>query len=161
MRTEIVRDARAIFATNYGDVEEYKGCVYWAEAFNQAARRHGHDPILQAGTAMFQFQPDDGASVTHFSYMFDQTEALKRLQQGLWPEMHAWNYLRDTKEIVDLSLKYQPEQALRLGGFVWQPEFAVPDYLWTQPEALTDRTIYRAELVACMLALKFINEEKK
>jgi hypothetical protein len=115
--------------------------------------------MLQAGTGMFKFRADEGVSDTHFSYVFDQTAALGRLAQGLWPEMHAWNYIPATGEIVDLSLKYQPEQARRLCGFVWESEFVLPDYLWTLPENLSDKTIYRADLTACVLALKFLKKE--
>jgi hypothetical protein len=156
MRDKIITEARSIYAKDYGDVPEHKGCVYWAEAFNQAAAQRGLKAILQAGTAQFQFRADDGVSATHFSYMFDQQAAIERLSKGLWPEMHAWNYIPSTGEIVDLSLKYQPEQARRLCGFEWQPEFALPDYLWMLPEHLTEKMIYRADLPACMLALKFI-----
>lgn len=158
----VVDGARMIYAHEYGDVPEHKGCLYLAEAFNRAAAQRGLKAILQAGTAMFQFRADDGVGNTHFSYVFDQQAAMKRLTQGLWPEMHAWNYIPSTGEIVDLSTKHQREQARLLCGFVWQPEFALPGYLWTLPEQLQGSTmIYRADLVACMLALKFLEKEGK
>lgn len=156
----IISEAKQIYAAKYAaKIPEHGGCLFWAASFNKAAANNGLDAIIQAGSAQFQFQADDGVCNTHFAYMFDKTEAIKWMQKGILPEMHVWSYLRTTKEIVDLSLKYQAAQAKKLCGYDWDPKFALPDYIWASPDELKDeRIIYRADMAACMLALAYLKD---
>ncbi len=129
-KDEIVEHAKTIYVREYYDVPEHQGCVYWAQAFEQAAKQAGLNAVIHGGSAMFQFRDDDGKSITHHSYMFDPVEAMERIRKGLLPEMHGWNYLPDTKEIVDLTTRFQKRQAGDLLGYEWQPKYALPDYFW-------------------------------
>jgi hypothetical protein len=117
---------------------------------------HGLRAILQAGSAQFQFREDDGKSATHFSYMFDKGEAQKRLSAGIWPEMHVWSGLPETGEIVDLSVKYQPQQAIELAGLVWTPGFVMPDYFWDNATQ-DNRFRYHVDMAATLLAASFVS----
>lgn len=156
-KDEIVTLAREIYAKKYHDVEPWKGCVYWAAAFDQAAKNFGiDDTLIQAGSAQFQFRKDNGSHNTHFSYMYDQAEAMYRLKQGLLPEVHVWNAVRSFDwagewQVVDLTTRYQAKQAKDLQGLIWEPDFTLPDYYWGQPDS--ERMIYRADASAtlCML----------
>lgn len=151
-KDKIIQATREIYAKKYYDCKPAQGCVYWAAAFQEAARMFGRDDVLiQAGSANFQFQADDGVSPTHFSYEFDPVEATCRISRGLLPEIHCWNALRDTQEIVDVTLRYQPEQARLMLGYEWQKEFALPDYFWGRPDSR--RIMYRADATATLYAL--------
>jgi hypothetical protein len=156
----VIHEARLIYAHKYGEHEPAKGCFYWALAFYEAARQRGVDVLIQAGSAQFQFRADtDGVSDTHFSYMFDPTESAVRLSRGLWPEIHVWNAIRATGEIVDLSTRFQAQQAKELCGFEWEKEFALPSYYWGKPS--DDRIIYRADAKAIMFVLAHISSSVK
>jgi hypothetical protein len=157
LKEKIIEQARAIYARKYADCDPAKGCLYWAAAFQEAARQNNIDALIQAGSAQFQFRADsDGVSDTHFSYMFDPTEAAMRLGRGLWPEIHVWNAIRATGELVDLSTGYQAEQAKNLCGFVWEKEFALPSYYWDKPS--DQRIIYRADMKATILCLAMLKQ---
>lgn len=166
-RDEIVKLAREIYAKRYYDVEPWKGCLYWAYAFEKAARKYGvfhRDVLIQAGSAQFQFRADDGVHDTHFSYMYDPSTAIQRVRAGLLPEMHVWNAVRSDEkgewEYVDLTTRYQAQQAKLLQGFDWEPEFALPDYYWGRPQG--NRLIYRADANATMcVAMQMLMERKR
>jgi hypothetical protein len=160
MKREIIEDACRIYARRYAHrIPEHKGCLFWAAAFNQAARNAGIEAVLQAGTANFQFQKDDGVSPTHFSYEFEVEPAMRRFQEGLLPEMHAWSWIKATNEIVDLTTGFQPQQAKEGCGFDWDPNFRLPRWLWMRVERIRQchpRVIYRADKVAIMIALAYL-----
>lgn len=159
-KSAIVDQARAIYQQRYGDKLPQRACLYWALAFNEAARLSGIRAILQAGTAQFQFCDDEGSNITHFSYMFDKVEATKRLSQNLWPEIHVWSGIPATGEIVDLSVRYQSQQALELAGLVWHFNYGMPDYLW-QNTCDSKRFRYLPDRCATLLALSFTPEVRE
>jgi hypothetical protein len=158
-RYAIVEDARRIYARRYAHrIPEHKGCLFWAASFNEAARNVGIDALLQAGSASFQFQIDDGECNTHFSYEFEAEPAMLRFMNGELPEMHVWSAIKATNEIVDLSVKFQPAQAKAI-GFDWEPRFQPPPWLWVGYEWLQQaggRYIYRADMLACKIALSYL-----
>ena len=126
IKVVVVSEARDIYQRRYSDKPKQRSCLYWAAAFNEAAKRHGLDALLQAGSAQFQFCHDTGENTTHFSYMFSKKSAYFMLANGIWPEMHVWSGLPDSGEIVDLSVSYQPQQARELAGLIWTPEYRMP-----------------------------------
>jgi hypothetical protein len=152
-KKSVIHGAQLIYAHQYSDIEPAKGCLYWAGAFNKSATAHGLDCLIQVGSAQFQYRADtDGVSNTHFSYMYDPVEAAVRISKGLPPELHAWNVIRDTREIVDLTTGFQAEQARRMLGYEWEKEFALPEYFWGKPEGT--RMIYIAHPTATMFGLQ-------
>lgn len=155
-KSEIVMEAHSIFRVDHPDKPRHKACLQWAESFSKAAANHGLRAIIQAGTAQFQFCEDTGANITHFSYVFNRIRALERLVKGLWPEMHVWNGIPETGEIVDLSVRYQPQQARELANLVWTPEFAVPNYFWDRA-VNNKRFLYAVDQCATVLALDCID----
>jgi len=154
-KDKIVAAAREIYAQRYGEIDAEKGCLYWASAFDRAASGLGLQSLIQAGSVQFQFRDDDGISVTHFSYMFDTGAAMTRIAQGLPPEIHVWNALRDTGEIIDLTTGFQAAQARRLIGETWDAKYALPDYYWGKPS--DDRMIYTPHATATLYALQKLN----
>jgi hypothetical protein len=164
-RYAIVNDARRIYARRYASrIAEHKGCLFWAASFNEAARAVGIDALLQAGSASFQFQHDDGVSPTHFTYEFEAAPAMLRFQNGELPEMHVWSAIKDTNEIVDLSTKFQAQQAKETQGFDWEPRFQMGPWLWVGVEWLrqcNSRYIYRADALATMMSLAFLDNFKQ
>jgi hypothetical protein len=156
MKTTVIQHARGIYTARYSHISQQHGCLFWAASFNEAASHYGLDCILQAGTASWQFRSDDGTSATHFTYEFETEPAMRRFKEGRLPEMHVWSYIRTTREIVDLTTRFQPDQARTLQGFVWEPEFLPPDFLWCSPSSLNGRLIYRANLLACLMSVEFL-----
>lgn len=153
----VVARAREIYAAKHAGRLEQRACLYWATSFNEAANEHGLRAIIQAGSAQFQFRDDDGESITHFSYMFDKEAAAKRLAQGLFPEIHVWSGIPETGEIVDLSVRYQPMQALELANLIWTPEYKMPDYFWRY--GVTDgRFRYMVDMHATLLAMRTLGQ---
>lgn len=150
-KEQIIQDARAIYAREYYDVPEHQGCVYWAQAFEQAARRAGLNAVIHGGSALFQFRDDNGKDITHMSYMFDPVIAMKRIVAGLLPEMHGWNFLPDSGEIVDLTTRFQARQCRDLLGLEWSEKYALPDYYWAKP-ARDMRIVYQSHPMATMIA---------
>ncbi len=146
----IIKQARAIYKREYYDVPEHQGCVYWAQAFQQAARGAGLKCEIHGGSALFQFRADDGKNITHHSYMFDPQEAMARIRKGMLPEMHGWNYLPDTGEVVDVTTRFQARQADDLLGFKWEPEYALPEYFWGKPRTM--RILYHPHPIATVVA---------
>jgi hypothetical protein len=154
-KEKLVTAARVIYNRRHDRIRPEMGCLYWARSFNEAAIRAGLDCLIQVGSAQFQYRADtDGVSSTHFSYMFDPVEASVRIHQGLPPEMHAWNVLRKTWEVVDLTTGFQAQQAQRLLGYEWEKEFALPEYFWGKPDG--ERMIYRAHPAATIYGLKML-----
>jgi hypothetical protein len=161
----LVERARILYALWYGgEIDECKGCLFWADAFNAAAQEQGLDTLVQAGSAMFQFRSDDGKRDTHFSYMFEPERGLFAFRAGQLPEMHVWSWIRQTNEIVDLTTRYQAKQADEMLGYYWEPDFKLPDYLWMPVEKLPEfkgRFIYRADATATMFALTYLRDWEK
>ncbi len=155
----IIDRAKSIYGQEYYDVPEHQGCVYWAQAFQQAAREAGLKCEIHGGSALFQFRSDDGKNITHMSYMFEPREALVRVRAGLLPEMHAWNYLPDTGEIVDVTTRFQERQAGDLLGYKWEPEYALPSYFWGKPR--NDRILYLPYAMATAIARQAITTKSK
>lgn len=90
--------------------------------------------------------------------MWTPDEAPSRIAvaNGLLPEMHVWAAIPFTKEIVDMSTKFWPEQAQRLGGFDW-PGTVPPDFFWgTAAELQSTKAFYRADADAIKHTLKVI-----
>jgi len=159
-RHAIVTDAHRIYARRYAHrIPIHKGCLFLAASFNEAARNAGIDALLQAGTASFQFQMDDGVSPTHFTYEFEAAPAMLRFQNGELPEMHVWSAIKATRELVDLSTKFQAQQAKECQGFDWEPRFQLKPWLWVGVDWLRQcnlRYIYKADALATMMALAFL-----
>jgi hypothetical protein len=160
-RNAVVSTARLLYGHRYGNIDPKQGCLYWAAAFAETAiERYDMKCLILAGSAQFQFRTDtDGVSNTHFSYMFSHEEAQARLDQGLSPEMHVWNYLPDTDDTVDLTTAYQVEQARRMCGFKWEKQLALPDYFWGKPDG--QRYVYRADIAATVFALQWLKERNR
>jgi hypothetical protein len=160
MKREIVEDACRIYARRYAArIPEQRGCLFWAAAFNEAARNAGIEAVLQAGTANFQFQMDDGVNPTHFSYEFEDEPAMRNFLEGVLPEMHVWSWIKATNEIVDLSTGFQWQMAKETLGFDWNPNLSLPRWLWMRVERLqqcSPRVIYKANALAIMIALAYL-----
>jgi hypothetical protein len=161
---QLVDHARLLYSLWYSEIPESKGCLFWAAAFNAAAKEQGLDTLIQAGSAQFQFRSDDGKRDTHFSYMFEPAAGMMKFRAGELPEMHVWSWIRQTNEIVDLSLGYQPSQARELAGYEWEREFYPPSYLWVPVEKLQNfegRYIYKPDMMATMFALCYLHDHRE
>jgi len=134
-------DREKIVADIVKKMDQYKGsnlaaaCLYWGAATVNCLIDEGEYACLQAGTAYWpRAIKDDGISPTHFGYEFD-IESLQtqlRFAQGLLPEMHVWAGLPARGEIVDLTLRFQPEQCERMLKHKWESPHL--DYFWGTAE---------------------------
>ena len=70
-----------------------------------------------------------------------------------------WNAIRSTGDIVDLTTRYQAEQAWNLQGFEWQQQYALPDYYWGKHEGT--RLVYIPDACATFFALEKVHKIRK
>lgn len=144
------------------EIPEEGACLYLAYFGALELAGIGFRPLLQAGSAGWpRVRPegDDGAVMTHFSYVWAPEEEKSRRARasGLMPEMHVWIGLPDTEEIVDFSTGLFPVQAKKLMGYDWPEDLLPPDYFWGGPEAL-GRAYYSPNMSAIRCALGYIHD---
>lgn len=141
-REALARAVRADFEARYtGRIEA--ACFYWALEAALALHRTGRRVCVQAGSLQWpSLAEDDGVSPTHFAYMWepDSETTLVRVAAGQMPEVHCWVALPDDGELVDLSTKYLPAQAARLGVPWTAPP--PPDYLWATAAEVPEGVLY-------------------
>lgn len=146
----------------YGDERGNTGmsCLYWMQCGMIELQLFGIRSLPMAGSASFEFQPDDG-KMSHFSFIWngDPNAEMRRSVVPTagaipLPEMHCWIYLPDSGEVVDFSTGYIPTLAKAM-GFEWKATLP-PPYIWARPESISPRTIYTPEVDAIKLAVKMI-----
>lgn len=142
-------------------------CLYWMHVTCAVLSKAGIGCVPCAGSASFLIVPpelDDGVSPTHFSFMWETPPGgvmrtladsiAKGKQVTALPEMHCWNYLPATQEIVDFSAGTIPAMAERM-GFKWQTP-KLPPFLWRRPTSLLPAAIYTPNRDAAQLAMRII-----
>jgi hypothetical protein len=145
LKDRIVKEARAWVARHHPMALTTPGrCVYDAAAVIACAREHGVTLCVQAGSALWPHkrpEEDDGVSPSHFGYVWDPQavgvvsrvqecrHALRNGGTAILPEIHVWAGDVRTQELVDLTTRYWPEQAMRVAQLEWTAP-APPDYLW-------------------------------
>lgn len=141
----------------YPKAKHHRICLIWAFETMVKLRQNGVDALIQAGTAMWPFKnkdQDDGISNTHFSYQFEDTAFNRRMMtRSQLPEMHVWVGIPASKEIVDLTTKFWPQQAKELEDIEWQGN-KPPEYFWSNefpPEVL-----YQPSKVATLFAINML-----
>lgn len=146
----------------YGDERGKTGmsCLHWMHCGLIDLWDAGIRCFPAAGSASFEFQPDDG-KMSHFSFMWngDPNAEMRRSVVPTagaipLPEMHCWIYLPDSGEVVDFSTGYIPTLAKAM-GFEWKATLP-PPYIWARPESISPRAIYTPEVDAMKLAVKMI-----
>lgn len=157
LREQIVRDARALFAQKFINiVPEHAACLYWTLATILSAQVLGKRLVPQAGTASWMFVPpslDDGVSPNQFTYKWepDSHETRRRIIEDLLPEMHVWCADPQERMVIDLAIKYQPQQCLRMIGAEWLTADP-PDYLWAREGRVRRGYYYQPDPIATALA---------
>jgi len=116
----------------------------------------------QAGTAAWRVLPeelDDGEPTTHthYSYVWEQDSRLTRamIKRDRLPEMHVWCADPARREIIDLSVRYQPESCRMRSGLQWLTP-PPPDYLWTDEASMPAGFHYEPSESATQLAMQYI-----
>lgn len=157
----VVRKVRNVMRYYHPDIVDHAGsCLYWAYAFEHVAKQLGFRAIIQAGTCVWpRLNRDDTYHESQFEmeafgYVFekDSEQTKRQLLDRRLPEMHVWNAIPETGEVVDLTTSHFPIQCQKLIGKDW-PVARPPDYLWTDtPPA---RVTYMPDATAILLARLF------
>lgn len=140
-------------------------CLFLAVGFMQAFYEWtGVVTLLQAGSASFKMIPDnqdDGVSPNYFSYQFSLAAALPYVARGELPEMHCWVGIKETRELVDVSTEFLPDQCKKLSGMDWRTP-PPPPFVWDTTAALERQRdlIYEPDVEAIKIALLFADHIK-
>jgi len=144
----LVQKARDLFFCLFPNVEPYAACLYLGLCMCAVSRRWGTDEmLLQAGTTLWPLKDpwQTGSSGdTHFGYSWTSDNMKQALVHRKLPEMHVWNELAETGEIIDINLGFWPEQAER-HNYDWIGTLP-PDYMWT--ERIPERVVYEPDSTA-------------
>lgn len=157
-KDEIIIEIRQKAAKAFPTVAPSRSCLYLAATAVVVLERHGVRAVLQAGTSQWpRIRPeeDDGVCSTHFSYMWEpfSETTLRKIREGLLPEMHCWAAIPETGELVDPSTRYLPSQCLITAGLEWTAPLP-PDYLWA--DELPPAVVYRPDMLAIKLAITLL-----
>lgn len=140
-------------------------CLFLAIGFIQAYYEWtGVVSFLQAGSASFKMVPDhldDGKSPNYFSYQFSLEAALPFVARRTLPEMHCWVGIKETRELVDVSTEFLPDQCKKLSGMDWRMP-PPPPFVWDTTAALERQRdlIYKPDVEAIKVALLFADHIK-
>lgn len=124
------------------------------------------DHIFQAGTASFRMVPpekDTGGS-THYTYQFDEKEALSFFMMGVLPEMHCWvirvHKQTGDKQIVDILFGHQADNAREMEGNTveWDSSLLPDGPLWMDVPTESGIAIYRPNATAMQMAHTLIRK---
>lgn len=135
-------------------------CLFLAVGFMQAFYEWtGVVTLLQAGSASFKMVPDnqnDGVSPNYFSYQFSLAAALPYVARRTLPEMHCWVGIKETRELVDVSTEFLPDQCKRLAGMDWRMP-PPPPFVWDHTSNLERQRdlIYTPDVNAIQIALDY------
>lgn len=156
-KDEIVKVVRDKMDKKYPKYQHHRMCLFWAYETYKILKICGLNALIQAGSAswpMVSKELDDGISSTHFSYKFEDTPFnLKRMAHGHLPEMHVWVGIVETKEIVDLTTKFWPQQAKEIGNHEWKNKLP-PDYFWSDKH--DDDVQYDVDGLATVFAMSIL-----
>ena len=110
---------------------------------------------IVAGSMQWKFTHyDDGKNSTHFAYMFETQNLHIKLANSL-SEMHVWNVIDD--RVLDLSTKYFPQQAKKLGAVdAWAASLIPPDYYFGKPIADDNLCRYVEHEIATALIAELV-----
>ena len=158
-KAEIVQHARNLFEHVF--MQERAGivvvrraaCLYQTACLMVAGAKKGRRLMPQAGTAAWprldiECFPDDPH--THFAYEWQGSAdplTRARASAGLMPEMHIWAADMDSREIIDITTKYAPEQCVKQAKLPWKNS-PPPDFFWGGVDDLPDYWMYKASLDA-------------
>lgn len=165
-RDRIVAEAMRLF--NYAFVSGRAGvqvvpraaCLYHTACLLLVGAKHGLRLIPQAGSAAWPRMPlsdDDGEVHTHFAYEWmgaNHPETKGHIAAGRMPEIHVWAADIDSREVIDVTTQYLPEQCRQQGSMAWSAP-APPPYFWGNKESLPDYWLYLAR----MDAIEFIADD--
>lgn len=129
-----------------------KGCFFQAFFFCQAMKHlYPKCPAAFMGGSLSWpridlTKDDDGKILTHFSYLFEPAsiDTMTAMAMGCMPEMHVWNYLPETEEIVDLQTKYLKINCEDMTPLKWSGADP-PDYLWCPISKIPEGVHYRPQ----------------
>ena len=113
-------------------------------------------PVV-AGSALWQFRPDDGVTNTHFGYEFEtEIGAGTQFKIGptALPEMHVWNVWLG--KVLDLSTSDLPDQLRKGLGVEWDAGMIPPPIYFGPAAGKRDRFRYNADRKATALARAFL-----
>lgn len=148
LKAEIVALARQKLAEFTTEEEQIGNCLFQTVAVIIAAREHGLDLVLYAGSAHW---PVDATGTFGFEWDPEHPVSQLRLIQGALPEMHVWAGDPRAQEIVDISTAhwraYFDRTCAQVEGWVWTAPDP-PAFLWCRPEALPPRVDYRPDRLA-------------
>lgn len=150
---QVVVDRCRHFARQHlSDDLHQAGCVYWAGVLAAELRAVGRSAQLQAGSAYFRISEQDPAERFIYQWQGVNEENLLCLVRGVLPELHAWVYLSDSNEVIDLTTGQQAAQALELEGLPC--EYPHKPFVWDEAnEGFDERNgvFYEADLAATLV----------
>lgn len=164
----IVAEAKSAVQARYGKVPDRKLglCLYYAIAFNRAMNVRGYQSYIQGGTMNWPVVSANNRSVskfTHLGFVFEGPKSVKvATEQNRLPEMHCWNIIPASNEVVDLSVGELKELSPFIATEVkWDNEqIDPPPYLWAEwgkKNAFYDYQ-YSGHPQACFIAEMLVNK---
>lgn len=152
-----IREARMIVESELTSEALPGACLYHAVAMSKVLP----GCLIIAGSYSWRFtNKDDGKNPTHFSCIFDRVAQAKTAEilqapelirnLGNFPEMHVFNYYQG--KILDISTRWIPQFAQRIGSFFFDEQLRPPPYLWDVPVHKNKRWMYVPHPLATKLA---------
>lgn len=134
----------------------HRTCLFHAILAAQEFQKLGIKNKIQSGSMHYpiiDMALDDGKQPTHFSYQFESKMAYAMIAKNMFPELHIWNYLPDTQELVDLTTCYIPRQTKECTGLEFKGPIS-PDYIWSKD--LPKNVIYEPNIEADAITIILI-----
>ena len=152
-KKRLVQQARTAVVEYFPDLADREvmagACLYGAFFMLKTLHEAGLRPCPQAGNMSWPLGvPDDGVSVTHWSYVWSPGCPLSQLSMsmGNLPEMHVWVGIVETQEIIDIQVGLLPE----ICPFGWP--VPPPDFFWGTYQDLPEGTVYYSNEAATKYA---------
>ena len=150
-KVEIVDEARNLIMDRHPEVVDVVNgkrqvamptgnCVLSSLAMIEVLIKHNIRAIIQAGSCLWRYKPDECSGVTHFGWVYGDNEPIpqqlshKARLKGLLPELHVWVAIPDSLEIVDIETARFPHVAKNMIGVQWDESLLPPDFLWTSQD---------------------------
>lgn len=136
-------------------------CLWWSFFTVYVLKRHNIPAQIQAGSAHWPLLSQEESlanpdSISSFGYEFElNNDVLNHLAKGQLPEMHVWAAVAPTREIIDVTTQYWPEQAKKTANLDW-PGPKPPPYLWATVDNWPARVYYIPTIQATDIAYQLI-----
>lgn len=163
----IVRRAEQLFdiymrQEHFREYDHAKSCLVWAAAVVEAAKASPalKGMQLQGGSASWRVvadDQDDGVSATHYSYVYTPPDDPFELGEvHYWAAVHPKHDPAGKGLIVDLTTKYVPDLATRMGMKV---SCKPPKLVWAPPDEMPEHCDkYEPDMKAVVTGVRLIHQ---